>query len=153
MKNQKLLAFISKFKTSQQFASKTAVNYLNTNGVGTIIGDFNRKQMSEGKDSNDKELGNYGELRTGQRLLVGKQVGFIDLKFTETFHKSIFVNSGMITDKKPIITIGSTDPKFGDIMEDDRFKDALGLNQEDRNKVGMMVAMEIQKELLKYYKP
>jgi len=151
--NQILKTFINKLKTSEQFAARTTVVFLKNNSNANIIEDFNRKQMSEGKDANDQELGNYGEMRTMQRMLAGKQVGFIDLDFTNTFHKSVFVNSGLITNAKPAILIGSSDPKYSDIVDDERFKDALGLKGENRDKVGMMIALEIQKELLRYYKP
>ena len=152
MENQKLLNFINKFKTSQEFAAKQAVIFLNNNSNAKIIEDFNRQQLSKGKDANGNELGDYGELRTGQRIAAGKQVGFIDLKFTETFHNSIYINPGLKNAKTPAIFVGSSDPKFDDIMKDDRFKKALGLNEEDRNKVGFMIAQHVRNELIKYYK-
>ena len=151
MKNQKLLTFINKFKSSQQFAAKEVVVFLKNNTNAKIIEDFNRQQLAKGKDSNEKEVGDYSELRTGQRLLAGKQVGFIDLNFTGEFYESIFVNSGLVTDKKPALFVGSSDSKFGDIIEDERFKEVLGLNQENRDKVGFMIAQHLQKELLRYY--
>ena len=151
MKNQKLLTFINKFKSSQQFAAKEVVVFLKNNTNAKIIEDFNRQQLAKGKDSKDVKLGDYGETRSWERERAGLQVGFIDLKFTEKFHESIFVNSGLITDKKAALFVGSSDPKFGDIMDDERFKSALGLNQEDRDKVGFMIAQHLQKELLRYY--
>ena len=153
MSNQKLLSFINKFKNSELFAAKQTVEFLRNSSTSKIIADYNRKQLSEGKGSDDKELGDYGELRTMQRVAAGKQVGFIDLKFEGDFHESIFADSGLITAKQPGIEIQSNDPKWGtDISQDERFKNALGLTGENRDKIGFMIATYIRNELVKYYK-
>ena len=151
MENQKLLTFINKFKNSQEFAAKQVVAYLGNNSNAKIIEDYNRQQLSKGKDANNEDLGDYGELRTMQRIAAGKQVGFIDLKFEGTFHDSIYINPGLKNAKTPAIFFGSSDPKFDDIMKDDRFKSILGLNEENRYKVGYMIAYYVQVQLMKYY--
>ena len=151
MENQKLLTFINKFRNSETYAAEQVVIFLKSNTAAKIIEDYNRLQLSKGKDSKDKQLGDYGELRAMQRVFAGKQVNFIDLKFEGDFHKSIFSNAGLKSAKRPAIFIGSTDPKFEDIMKDERFTDALGLNEADRDKVGFMIAMHLQVQLMKYY--
>lgn len=150
MKNQKLFTFINKLRTSKDFVTKATVVFLRNNTNSNIIAEYNKQQMLKGKDSKGEQLGDYSELRTAQRMLAGKQVGYIDLNFTGQFYDSIYIDSGVVGNS-PVLTVNSDDPKLDDIMDDDRFKDALGLDQTDRDKVGMMIATHLQKELLKYY--
>jgi len=133
---------------SLQFSANKAAQYIVKNAEE--IETMNRGQLSIGKDAYDEELGDYGELRTGQRLLAGKQVEFIDLNFTGEFYDSIEAR-GELKGKQAVLAIDSMSSKWDDISEDDRFKDALGLNDKNRNKLGHMIALHIQKELTKYY--
>ncbi len=151
--NKKFRLFIDKFKLSQQFAAKTAVDYLSKSSVAQIIADFNRKQLLEGRDATGKDLGEYGVWRKEQREEKGLQTEFIDLKFEGKFHQSIFVEGKLITPKTPAVQFGTTSPEDLDaIQEDVRFEDAVGLDQESRDKVAFMVAMEIRNKLIKYYR-
>ena len=153
MGQKALKDFIAKFRQSEQIATIKAVDYLSNGGVSNIIAEYNRKQMLEGEDSNEQDLGQYGAWRTMQRDERGLQTGFIDLKFDGNFHESIYVE-GEILANRPAVVINTTSPEdWNAIKEDDRFKDALGLKGENRDKVGMMIALEIQKGLLNYYKP
>lgn len=152
--NLALKTFIGKLRRSRQFAANKAVDFLRQNDTAQIIEDFNRKQLEKGTDSEGNQLGDYGELRTMQRIVAGKQVGFIDLKFTGEFHDNIFSSSKLMSAAKPAIVMGNSDTtKLEDINNDGRFNNAIGLDDKSRDKVGFMVAMEIQKELLKYYMP
>ncbi len=153
MANKKLKTFIQKFKMSEQFSANIAVDYLSKNSVSKIIADFNRKQLEQGLGADDKDLGEYGAWRTEQREERGLQTDFIDLKFENKFHQSIFVEGKLLSAKKPAVAFDTTSPEdWAAIQEDVRFENAIGLNQEDRDKVGFMVAMEIRNKLLKYYK-
>ena len=102
-----------------------------------------------------KTLGEYGAWRTQQRSEVGLQTDFIDLKFGGDFHESIFAEGTASTHKsgaRAAININTTSPEdWNAISEDDRFKDALGINAENRDKLGVQIANHIQKELLNYY--
>lgn len=150
--NTKFRLFIDKFRLSRQFAAKVAVDYLSNNSVGKIIADFNRKQLLEGEDAAGKDLGEYGIWRKLQRQEVGLQTEFIDLKFEGKFHQSIFVEGKLLSAKAPAVVVDVISPEDWDaISEDSRFKDALGLNQEHRDKVAFMVAMEIRDKLVRYY--
>ena len=133
---------------SLQFATNKAAQYIVNNAEEIEV--MNRVQLSVGKDANDQELGDYGKLRTGQRLLAGKQVEFIDLNFTGEFYSSIEAR-GELRGKEAVLAIDSMSAKWDDISQDDRFKNALGLNEKDRDKVGYMIAEHLQKELTKYY--
>ena len=153
MANEKLKAFISKFRDSKRIATSRTVDFLRDNTTAGIIEDFNRKQLAKGRDANDKELGNYSEMRTMQRIAAGKQVRFIDLKFTGEWYDNIFASSKMVG-KKPALVMGNTEIEKTESINSDkqhRFDNALGLNEENRDKVGMMVALHIRNELLKYY--
>ncbi len=58
----------------------------------------------------------------------------------------------MLDAKTPEIKFDANSERMENLaLHGERFEKALGLNEESRNKVGMMVALEIQKELLKYY--
>lgn len=149
--NDKLKNFISKFRKSKSVAAKIAVNHISNGSLQNIIETMNRGQLKEGEDATGKDLGEYGAWRKAQREEVGLQTDFIDLKFEGNFYESIYAE-GKMKNNKPAISIDTTSPEdWNAIREDDRFKDALGLNQENRDKVGMMIATEIRNELLKYY--
>jgi|2_EtaG_2_1085320.scaffolds.fasta_scaffold36238_2 hypothetical protein len=150
MSNDKLKSFIAKFRKSEQFAAKVAVDCFQNEGKGVAY--FNRKRLSAGEDAEGKDLGEYGVWRTEQREERGLQTEFIDLKFEGKFHESIYTEGKLLSAKTPAVVFKTTSPEdWAAIQEDNRFKDALGLNQEDRNKVGMMVALEIRNKLLQYY--
>ena len=152
--NTALKIFAQKLRNSKQFAANKSVDYINNNSTSKIIGDYNREQMLEGEDADRKDLGEYGAWRTTQRAEVGLQTDFIDLKFEGNFHESIYGEGKLLSAAKPAVVISTTSPEdWNAISEDERFKKALGLNQNNRDKVGMMIALEIQKELLKYYMP
>jgi len=157
MEDNKILRdFAAKFRKSKQVAACLADEYLRKNDVAQVIEDFNREQLAKGKDSNDEELGDYSEWRTRERIIAGKQIAFIDLKFRGEFYDNIFASSKLASAgchgaKKAVLVMGNTDPKLADINADSRFKDAIGLNEKNRDKVAFMIATHIQKELIKYY--
>jgi|AntAceMinimDraft_4_1070372.scaffolds.fasta_scaffold79713_2 hypothetical protein len=157
--NQKLKDFIAKFRQSQQKATIAAVNAIN-NDDGDIY-ELNRKQMAVGQDAEGEQFGEYdgghekGNKRGWARYREsrGKQTEYIDLHFYGKFYDSIYTQGKAMSVKKPALIIDAKGQRWEDLQKDERFKKALGLNQENRDKVGMMIALEIQKELLRYYKP
>ncbi len=154
--NKSLKTFAQKLRMSVTFASNKAVEYMNGSGFSTLVSKLNALQLSKGEDANRKDLGEYGAWRTQQRAEKGLQTDFIDLKFEGNFHESIFAEgelSSHARGARASLKIDTTSPEDWDaISEDSRFKDALGLNQENRDDIGYRIALEIQQELLKYYK-
>ena len=154
MANKKLLTFIQRLRTSRAFAANKVVDFVNGNNISKMIADFNRGQLKEGKDAYGIDLGTYGIWRTEQREERGLQTDFIDLKFEGNFHESIYAEGELKggVKAKAFLNINTISPEDWDaIAEDKRFEDALGLNEKNRDALGMMIAQHLQKELLKYY--
>ena len=149
--NKILKNFIDKFRKSEQFAANVAIDVVSPDYRGAKIASLNKVQMSKGKDINDEELGKYSEGWGTYRESRGKQIEFIDLHFTSQFYDSIVTEGKLISPKVAGLEIDASGEHWDNIK--DRFDTALGLNETDRDKVGNMIALEVQKSLLKYYTP
>ena len=104
------------------------------------------------EDALGKDLGEYGAWRKAEREERGLQTDFIDLRFENNFYESIYAEGKLVGAKKASLLIDSLSPQDWDaIKEDGRFKDALGLNQKNLDKIGIMIADYLTKELTKYF--
>lgn len=152
MQNPELKILSDKFRLSLKFSAKKAVEFINRPSVKDSIAKMNRKQMLKGEDADGDDLGEYGIWRTEQREERGLQTDFIDLKFEGNFHESIYAEGelrGVIT---PVINIETTSPQdWKAIRQDERFKGALGLQQQNKDIIAMQIANYIRDELLNYY--
>lgn len=148
---KELKSLINKFRFSDQFVVNKTAEFLSNNSTADIVENLNRQQLVEGEDSLGKDLGGYSLQRTVERRDAGRQTDFIDLKFTGDFHDSIFAQGKTNGNTKASLVMGSVGDKWDEIQEDVRFKDAIGLNQENLNRVGDMIAEHLIKELNKYY--
>jgi len=151
--NTALKIFAQKLRNSKQFIANKVVDIVAPTYKGTKIVVLNKVQMSKGEDSEENQLGNYSEGWGEYRESKGKQIDFIDLQFTNKFAESIYTEGVLLSASKAALKINAKGQRWEDLQEDERFKKALGLNQDNRDKVGMMIALEVQKELLKYYMP
>ena len=88
----------------------------------------NQEQLLDGKDSNDKKLGNYKDpdwIR--KRKKKGRQVEYVDLNFEGDFQKSMFVKFDTVGMS---LGLDATDKKK-DILIHHWGEDILGLNDEN----------------------
>jgi hypothetical protein len=148
--NQIFRNFINKFRRSEQYAAYIASTSISA--LHSEIEILNKEQISKGLGSNDEGWGEYTDYWAQERIEAGLQSDVVDLKFTSKFYDSIHVEGEMLDAKTPEIKFDADSERLENLaLHGERFEKALGLNEESRNKVGMMIALEIQKELLKYY--
>ena len=148
---KELLSLIQKFRDSNTFVAQRSAEFLSNNSTADIIEKYNREQLAEGEDADGNDLGGYGMRRTVERKDAGLQTDFIDLKFSGDFYDSIFAQGELKGSTRVNLKIDSIGDKWEEIKHDERFENALGLTQENADKVGVSLAEHIAKELNKYY--
>jgi hypothetical protein len=99
------------------------------------IAEINREQLLSGLDANVEELGQYAERTKAIRSKRGLQTEFIDLSFTGGSQKGLEVKK--IDDKNFEL---STNPRW----DEDRFPDAIGIQEKNEDKVTNIVIENIE---------
>lgn len=135
---------IVKLKNLPTFVDLVGDNSIAEN-EDTII-DLNKAQMIVlGIDADGDQLGEYTPYSSQIREAAGLQTEFIDLRFTGDFQDSIELN---LTPNG--YEIDATDEKWTDKIEP-RFPDALGLIDDNEDRVTNIITSKIEKESEKYF--
>ena len=106
-------------------------------GDGYDIAEINREQLNSGLDANGASLGSYAEMTKAIRQKRGLQTGFIDLNFTGHSQKTI------TTEKNGNQYALTANPRW----DEDRFKDAIGISEDNEQKVTDIIILNIESQL------
>jgi hypothetical protein len=106
-------------------------------GDGFDIAEINREQLNSGLDANGERLGSYTETTKKIRQKRGLQTEFIDLNFTGHSQKTI------TTEKNGSSYALTANPRW----DEDRFKDAIGISEDNEQKVTDIIILNIESEL------
>lgn len=109
----------------------------------------NQQQLLAGKDANDDKLGNYKDAGwVRKRKKKGLQTGYVDLKFTGDFQKSMFVRFDGIG-----LSLGlDAKDKKKDILIHHWGEDILGLNEVNFDWLIDAICDDLYKGLNNYFK-
>jgi hypothetical protein len=147
---QKLHKFISKLEGINRNAHFKLINIVNQNR--RLIEDANRERLADGKLSDGTSIINnrsgestfgtnrYSKYWAEKRQNRGRQVEYVDLKYTGNFYKSIKYKK--TEDGGKIISTDSDQKKLNDI--DDRYGDkVLGLTENELDNIAKDAAIQL----------
>lgn len=138
---------IVKLKGLTTFVRVSASNAIDDNKEDIL--DLNKAQMLVlGVDNEGDQLGIYAPFTVQEREKKGLQTNFIDLRFTGEFQDKMVVEK---TDLAKF-ELTSTDSKWENKLEP-QFPDALGLTNENEDKLTKDLITQIDKDVDEYLEP
>lgn len=144
---------IEKLQSLQAFVASVAENKIEADEQDIL--DLNRAQMIvAGIDSSNKQLGEYAPLSVKLRKERGLQTDYIDLRFTGEFQDKMYMDKvGELQ-----YELNSSDPKWEQGVDGNRslqaqWPNAIGLNDDNEERVSDMIINDIDKNIDKFLTP